>query len=72
MTERDAIVAELRRRLAAEPADLARQLAGWAGMRNVLGHLYPTLDLARVHAAIAEDLGALERFAAVAAGWIDE
>jgi len=33
---------------------LAVQLQGWAGMRNVLVHMYTALDLDRVHAALSE------------------
>ena len=32
---------------------LAADLAGWAGLRNVLVHMYTALDLDRVHAALA-------------------
>ena len=42
-------------------AALARDLEDWAGLRNVLVHVYTTLDLDRIHAAIAET-EALRRF----------
>ena len=32
---------------------LLEQLQAWAGLRNVLVHMYTTLDLDRVHAALA-------------------
>lgn len=34
--------------------DLARELEGWAGLRNVLAHIYTALDLDRVHEALSE------------------
>lgn len=52
--------------------DLARRLAGWAGLRNVLAHQYATLDLRRVDHALRHELGDLERLAEVAARWLDE
>ena len=48
------------------PAELAARMADWASMRNVLAHLYPVLDLDRVHAAISSDLDDLRAFADVA------
>jgi uncharacterized protein YutE (UPF0331/DUF86 family) len=33
---------------------LRAELQSWAGMRNVLVHLYTTLDLDRVHAALGQ------------------
>lgn len=47
-------------------ADLAAELAGWAGLRNVLAHLYTTIDLDRMHAALSEtaSLRAFHRAAA--------
>jgi uncharacterized protein YutE (UPF0331/DUF86 family) len=44
--------------------DLARRLADWMGFRQVLVHLYLDIDHRRTWAAIREDLGDLERFAA--------
>lgn len=45
-------------------AGLAQRLAGWAGFRNVLAHLYATVDLDRVYDALAEieDLRAFAAF----------
>lgn len=34
--------------------ELARELGDWAGLRNVLAHIYTALDLDRVHAALSE------------------
>jgi len=46
--------------------DLAEELEDWAGLRNVLVHVYTTLDLDRVHAALRET-ASLERFHAAIA-----
>lgn len=43
--------------------DLARKMEGWAGLRNVLVHLYLEVDHATVHDILANDLGELEAFA---------
>ena len=43
------------------------QLQGWAGLRNVLAHLYGAIDLDRLHAAMTEDKGALREFGRIAA-----
>ncbi len=45
--------------------DLAARLAGWAGLRNVLAHVYTSLDLDKLHAALG-DTAPLRAFAAVA------
>ncbi|GMV18246.1 MAG: DUF86 domain-containing protein [Polyangiaceae bacterium] len=64
-TYRDAFV-----RLAQDGLLTAEQsvaLQGWAGLRNVLAHLYTSIDLDRLHAAMIEDkevLRALGRLAA--------
>lgn len=64
-TYRDAFV-----RLAQDGLLTAEQsvaLQGWAGLRNVLVHLYTSIDLDRLHAAMIEDkevLRALGRLAA--------
>ena len=44
--------------------DLAGRLAGWAGFRNVLAHLYATIDYDRVYDALQET-GDLEAFAKI-------
>jgi uncharacterized protein YutE (UPF0331/DUF86 family) len=51
-------------------ADLAERLKRWMGLRNVLVHLYLEIDHGRIYDAIREDLGDLERFAALAARWL--
>lgn len=47
-------------------AALARELEGWAGLRNVLVHVYTALDLDRIHRALRET-APLRAFHAVAA-----
>lgn len=42
---------------------LAEQMAGWAGLRNVLVHLYMDVDHERLHQILAEELDDLRRFA---------
>jgi uncharacterized protein YutE (UPF0331/DUF86 family) len=49
--------------------ELAGDLAGWAGFRNVLVHAYTVLDLDRLHAALSET-APLRAFHAIAAGEI--
>jgi uncharacterized protein YutE (UPF0331/DUF86 family) len=44
---------------------LARRLADWASMRNVLAHFYPVIDFGRVERALHDDLGDFDRFVAV-------
>jgi uncharacterized protein YutE (UPF0331/DUF86 family) len=46
-------------------ADLAERLKRWMGFRNILVHLYLEIDHAQVHAALENDLGDFEEFAAV-------
>ena len=48
-----------------EPA-LAAELEKWAGLRNVLVHVYTSLDLDRVHQALSRT-AALRRFESLAA-----
>jgi uncharacterized protein YutE (UPF0331/DUF86 family) len=43
---------------------LVERLAAWAGFRNVLAHLYATVDYDRAYDALT-DVSDLERFAAV-------
>ena len=47
-------------------ADLADRLAGWAGLRNVIVHIYRLLDLERIHSAYAHETGDLRAFVAAA------
>jgi uncharacterized protein YutE (UPF0331/DUF86 family) len=49
---------------------LTTRLAGWAGLRNVLAHLYPTIDHDRIYDALGE-IGDLETFAAAVAAMLD-
>jgi uncharacterized protein YutE (UPF0331/DUF86 family) len=43
--------------------DLARRMTGWAGLRNILVHLYLDVDHARLYEILSTDLPELERFA---------
>jgi uncharacterized protein YutE (UPF0331/DUF86 family) len=47
--------------------DLAERLRDWMGFRNVLVHFYVDIDHGRSYDAVQEDLGDLERFAALMA-----
>ena len=51
-------------------APLARRLGGWAGLRNVLVHLYLDIDHGLVHEALTNDLGDLVEFAAHLRDWL--
>ena len=48
-------------------AEQATALGGWAGMRNVLAHLYGTIDLDRLDAALREDKSVLRELGRLAA-----
>lgn len=60
-------------RLAAQegllPDDLAGQLQKAAGMRNILVHMYETIDYAIVHQSIGPALRDFARFVAAAEQW---
>ncbi len=43
------------------PEDLLPSLMGWAGMRNVIAHFYPVLNLRRTFESLGE-VDALEQF----------
>ena len=45
-------------------SDLARALAGCAGLRNLIAHAYGSLDLARLYAELPAGLAALRAFTA--------
>ena len=49
---------------------LAERLAAWAGFRNVLAHLYASVDHDRAYDALAE-VSDLERFAALVSARLD-
>jgi uncharacterized protein YutE (UPF0331/DUF86 family) len=49
---------------------LVERLTAWAGFRNVLAHLYATVDYDRVYDALT-DVSDLERFAAVVCAKFD-
>jgi uncharacterized protein YutE (UPF0331/DUF86 family) len=42
-------------------------LQGWAGLRNVLAHLYTSIDLDRLYAAMVEDKSTLRELGRIAA-----
>jgi uncharacterized protein YutE (UPF0331/DUF86 family) len=44
-------------------AELAQQMQGWAGLRNVLAHLYLEVDHARLYQILHGELDPLERYA---------
>jgi uncharacterized protein YutE (UPF0331/DUF86 family) len=48
-------------------ADQSVALQGWAGLRNVLSHMYTALDLDRLHEAMRESKDVLRAFGRVAA-----
>ncbi len=52
--------------------DLADRLKGWMGFRNVLVHLYLSIDHGRTYDAIRDDLGDLERFEAAMARLLED
>ena len=45
------------------PSELAKHMVGWAGLRNLLVHLYLEIDHARIHAVLCDELDQLEQFA---------
>lgn len=45
------------------PRELARQMEGWAGLRNVLVHLYLDVDHEQLFAILTQDLGQLDAYA---------
>ena len=51
--------------------DLARKMEGWAGLRNVLVHLYLDVDQERLHEVLGSELSQLEEFAAAISGALD-
>lgn len=48
-------------------AEQASVLQGWAGLRNVLAHMYTTIDLDRLYAAVVGDKTAVRKLARIAA-----
>lgn len=45
----------------------SKALQSWAGLRNVLAHLYTSIDLDRLYAAMTDDQAAVREFARLAA-----
>ncbi len=50
------------------PPDLTKKMEGWAGLRNVLVHMYLDVDHATIHEILRNDLDELEAFARAVAG----
>jgi uncharacterized protein YutE (UPF0331/DUF86 family) len=48
-------------------AEQSLALQAWAGLRNVLAHMYTNLDYDRLYGALLEDKQTLRAFAAIAA-----
>jgi uncharacterized protein YutE (UPF0331/DUF86 family) len=44
-------------------ARLTREMQGWAGLRNILTHLYLDIDHERLHEILESELDQLERYA---------
>lgn len=45
-------------------SECARQMEQWAGLRNMLVHVYLEVESERLYRILQEDLNQLERFAA--------
>jgi uncharacterized protein YutE (UPF0331/DUF86 family) len=52
--------------------ELAGQMQRWAGLRNVLTHLYLQVDHRRLHEILTGELDQLERYAAALSGALRE
>ena len=44
-------------------AELSEQMQGWAGLENILTHLYLEIDHSRLHQILSGELDQLERYA---------
>lgn len=53
-------------------AELSERMRGWAGLRNVLVHLYLEVDQARIREILMSDLDDLESFAGAVSSFLDE
>jgi uncharacterized protein YutE (UPF0331/DUF86 family) len=53
-------------------AGMARDMENWAGLRNVLVHLYLDVDHERLHEILRDDLDQLEAFAAALSRAVNE
>lgn len=60
-------VFEVLGRAGAIDAELAERMQGWAGLRNVIAHLYAEIDMQLVASALYAELDDLERFASAMA-----
>ena len=52
--------------------ELAGQMDAWAGLRNVLVHLYLEVDRRRLYEILQSELDQLERFAGIMLNSVDE
>jgi len=52
--------------------ELASQLVGWAGLRNVLVHVYLDIDHERIFEILQSDLDQLQRFAEAVARTVSD
>ena len=52
--------------------ELAGQMDAWAGLRNVLVHLYLEVDRRRLYEILETDLDQLERFAGIMVNFVGE
>lgn len=52
-------------------AEQAKQMAGWAGLRNVLVHVYLDIDHQRLYEVLTQELGSLEAYARALAEKLD-
>lgn len=54
------------------PGPLAERMAGWAGLRNILVHLYLEVDHERLYEILQNELDDLESFARSMTALLDE
>lgn len=52
--------------------DLARQMEGWAGLRNILVHLYLEIDYEKLFEILTKDLPEIEAFVAAMTRFVFE
>jgi uncharacterized protein YutE (UPF0331/DUF86 family) len=52
------------------PAELAPRMAGWAGLRNILVHMYLEIDHALLHDILTRELDEIREYARALAGAI--
>ncbi len=52
--------------------ELARQMEGWAGLRNILVHLYMEIDYGKLFEILTDDLPEIEAYVAAMARFVFE